>query len=311
MSNLQAVVRSTLSKRKAHRVTANIPTDLRADLAGPPRHDRGASRPNVLIVLVESASGAYLPTLASRNQVEATASMPKLDALASRALSFSTAIGHQRQTNRGEYSVLCGDFPKLRSETARMSEVALGQTRRRCLPTILGELGYTSAYLQAATMPFMLKDKFMKRIGFKTQMGAEGFSNAYASNAWGVDDHTFFEGALRFIEKTQSAGKPWFTTLLTVGTHHPYLVAPKCRATGEGFRRAFACADEALDEFVQQLRQRGILDDTLVIITADESAGVTEGQESQRTAEPKLGSSRRTRTGAYRSDSSRRSGEPE
>jgi hypothetical protein len=279
ISNLQAAIRSTFSKRKPSRALSKIPLEVRADLSGTLRSLPQVRRPNVLIVLVESASGAYLPSLARRNQVETTAVMPKLDGLSSRALSFSTAMGHQRQTNRGEYSVLCGDLPKLRSETARMSEIALGQTRRRCLPAILSDLGYATAYLQAATMPFMLKDKFMKQIGFAAQQGAEGFPNAYASNAWGVDDHTFFEGALRYIEQSKSAGKPWFATLLTVGTHHPYLVAPKCRAPGTGFQHAFACADEALDEFVQQLRQRGILDDTLVIITADESAGFTEGQD--------------------------------
>jgi uncharacterized membrane protein (Fun14 family) len=276
VGNLQLLGRSA-SARKASRT--KVPAQLRADLSGSLRSLPKVARPNVLLVLMESMSGAHLPALARRNQLKPNASAPKLDALAARSLAFSSAFGHQRQTNRGEYSVLCGDYPKLRSETARMSEIALGQTRRRCLPEVLGGLGYTTAYLQAATMPFMLKDKFMKRIGFAEQVGAEGFPSAYASNAWGVDDHTFFEGSLRYLEGVQSAAAPWFVTLLTVGTHHPYLVAPQCRAPGAGFQRAVGCADEALDTFLQELRQRGVLDNTLVIITADESAGFTEGQD--------------------------------
>ena len=38
---------------------------------------------------------------------------------------------------------------------------------KRCLPAALAEAGYATVYLQAAPLTFMLKDKFMPRIGFE------------------------------------------------------------------------------------------------------------------------------------------------
>ncbi len=273
---------------------ARVEALYRADLSGTPRfplpaalNDAHGRRPNVLIVALEGLSGGFLPSLARHQGVESEQAMPRLDRAAEGALLFENFLGPQRQTNRGLWTILCGELPKLQSLEARMSEYVRvpPDARRRCLPRVLADAGYRTEYLQAAPLAFMMKDQFMKGAGFENVRGDGFFTEAYARNRWGVDDRTFFEGAaarLRALDaEAKSEGKPWFATLLTVGTHHPFLV-PDGYGKGSLHARAVAHADEAVDGLLRTLRESGIAKDTLIIVTADESAGISRGDDLTR-----------------------------
>jgi hypothetical protein len=194
-------------------------------------------------------------------------------------LAWSAFFTHQRKTNRGLYALLCGELPNLGHGLPKMSDAAQGGWRT-CLPEILGDAGYTTAYLQAAPLAFMLKDRFMPRIGFDRVHGHDWFDSSYARSLWGIDDRAFFEQALTLVEDLQAADAPWFLTLLTVGTHHPFVVPSDFRRDlrPEG-ARALLYLDAAVGAFVERLEEMGVRDDTLVLLTSDESAGVRSAND--------------------------------
>jgi len=74
---------------------------------------------------------------------EAMFDLPHLSRLAESNIFAETFITMQRQTNRGEYALLCGDYPKLVSEQPKMSEL-IGRQELRCLPQVLREAGYAT-----------------------------------------------------------------------------------------------------------------------------------------------------------------------
>jgi hypothetical protein len=80
------------------------------------------------------------------------------------------------------------------------------------------------------------------------------------------------------VVELHQAERPFFATLLTVGTHHPFTFPET--AVFEGVRsrqeRAFRWADDALAQFLAKLEEHGVLRDTVVIITSDESAGLAQ-----------------------------------
>jgi len=249
-----------------------------ADLDGVPLLPPGNRGRNVLLVILEGLSGAYVEASSSANDREAVFDLPHLSRLAESNIFAETFITMQRQTNRGEYALLCGDYPKLVSEQPKMSEL-IGRQEVRCLPQVLREVGYATAYLQAAPLSFMMKDHFMPLIGYDLVHGEELFSRAGPRNRWGVDDRTLFDGGIGVIEELRAGGQPWFLTLLTVGTHHPFNVPlDYTGAAGTSDEeRAFAFQDEAVGRFLESLAGSGVLDDTLVLIVSDESAGVASG----------------------------------
>ncbi len=262
-------------RRELATIDAEVRDVFRGDLQGERWVGPLSDRPNLLLILVEAASGAYLPSLAATEGVRSRTSMPKLDELARHHILFTRVVSHQRQTNRGEYGILCGDYPKLLTDQSKMTEQVYGPAHR-CLPEVLREQGYATAYIQSAPLGFMLKDQFMKKAGFEELIGDSWFTQSYARTDWGVDDKAFFEQSLRRVIELHEAERPFFATLLTVGTHHPYTIPETAAADGARTRqeRAFRWADDALSAFVDELERRGVLDDTVVIITSDESAGL-------------------------------------
>jgi arylsulfatase A-like enzyme len=258
-------------------ISADVRDVFRGDLDGARWAGPLMTRPNVLLILLEAASGAYLPSLAAAEGVRSTIEMPKLDALARRHVLLTHVISQQRQTNRGEYAILCGDYPKLLSDQSKMSEQVYARARR-CLPEVLREQGYATAYIQSAPLGFMLKDQFMTKAGFGELIGDPWFEQSYARTDWGVDDKAFFEQSLGRVLELHGAAQPFFATLLTVGTHHPFTIPEK--AAGDVVRtrqeRAFRWADDAIADFLEELDRHGVLRETVVIITSDESAGLAQ-----------------------------------
>lgn len=115
----------------------------------------------------------------------------------------------------------------------------------------------------------------MPTMGFQHVHGVEWFTERTQNDfIWGTSDDDFFIGARKYVRQLQAAEKPWLLSLLTVATHQPFAATDK-QAEKYGSRKiaTVALLDEAVAAFIEGLRQDGVLEDTLVIITSDESHG--------------------------------------
>ncbi len=272
-----------------------------ADLSGERLVPALAGRPNVLLLVLEGVSGAYLPSLGLTGEGSQPAiSMPRLDRLVDDSLAARLVLTHQRQTNRGLWSLLCGRLPDLRSGEAKLTELARTGERLPCLPAAFGHAGYRTVFQQAAPLSFMVKDQAMAAIGFDEVRGEESLPRAYERSFWGVDDRAFLEQsaelARRLAEDRARDGRPWLLTLLTVGTHHPFTV-PEGAGGGHGggdangatLAGALAVLDDALGGFLADLEAAGVPDDTLLVVTSDESAGLPSGHDWTRELSQNVG----------------------
>jgi len=247
--------------------------EIGADLEAPPRFAFDGRGQNVLLVVLERVSGGYLPTAARRHQRAPFYPLAKLDHTFSENIGYSTFLNHQRRTNRGLFALLCGEYPRLLVGMPKMSTTS-GTPWRRCLPEILREHGYHTVYLQSASLSFMQKDRFMPAIGFTETLGQDWFEEPHLRTFWGVDDRTLFEQALEKLKELESEHRPWFVTMLNVGTHHPFTVPESFETPyDDQFRRAFNYMDRYFRRFLRQLENRGLRRDTLVLVTSDESRG--------------------------------------
>jgi hypothetical protein len=251
----------------------------RADLSGEPLL-AGAPGSNVILLILEGISGRAISQVVAHHGAEPGTLLESLGRAAERGLIATNFVLHQRQTNRGVYSILCGDYPKLDSSTPKMT-LYLQDDARACLPRILRANGYETVYLQGAPLPFMFKDAFMPLAGFNRVYGDKDFEAPEVRSFWGVDDQSLLRKGVALIRDLEAGGKPWLLTLLSVGTHHPEVVPDAyLESTGlEGREAALTYLDQALDGFLQSLAKAGVLDDTLLIITSDESRGEDVGTD--------------------------------
>ena len=276
-SLLMADVEANLRGSRAHTLPPILPPPLEeAGEAGL----RMGSASNVLLIVLEGITGAYLPPVAERNGVTPSVSMPLTAQWAARGWSVPDFIVHTRQTNRGLYAALCADTPRLDGgQPKSMQLLSAPDFAAECLPSLLGNLGYQTSYIQAAELAFMSKDAVMPKLGFQQVLGQESFLNSTSTVDtgfdWGPTDDEFFEQAIPKIRALDEKAQPWFATLLTVGTHYPYGVSAKqIKQSGSPRDAAVKAADSALASFLDALDAEGILEDTLVVVTSDESHGV-------------------------------------
>ena len=257
--------------RDSQSAVLDLMPQMGADLDGEPIVEMPNPDVNVLLVILESVSGVHIESLGRQHGWRQEWRMPRLSAIAERNLHYSSFFAHQRRTNRGVYSLLCGDLPTLLPGLAKMSSYIEGG--RACLPETLRRNGFETVYLQAAPLAFMMKDQFMGRAGFDRVYGRPFFGRHYAVSRWGVDDLAMLEQAGELIAELQDGEKPWFLTMLTVGTHHPFVFPEGFQAgSGTDMQRSLAYLDVAVGRFFKTLRELDVPKNTLIILTSDESA---------------------------------------
>ncbi|MEK1906575.1 MAG: LTA synthase family protein [Pseudomonas sp.] len=248
------------------------------DLSGQPLLNGAGKARNVLIVTLEGIPGAYI----ARNRQLLHSSyqedlMPRLSQWAERSMTTPDYVLHSHQTIRGLYAMLCGDYSKLDSGTPKGVELLNNQTRNlQCLPSQLRFQGFSTHFLQGAGLRFMAKDQIMPHMGFQQTHGREWFKNKpYLEFPWGMDDKSYFEGALKYVGQLRKQKQPGMLTLLTVGTHQPYSAPPEYLARyATNKQAAIGYLDDAVADFLAALDKQGVLKDTLVIVTSDESHGL-------------------------------------
>lgn len=248
--------------------------------------------PNVLLILIEGLSAGYFPSVSDYHNLDPSVELGSLEENLNRHgfRIYTNSLSMERQTDRGTFSILCGEYPDFHRQSRKMADVAEDRTHGNCMPSILHESGYLTAYWQAAPLDYMQKGDFMPRVGFKDVTGAEIFtSEGEDVEGWGPPDPVYFENIGKRIRKLDATSAPWMVTLLNVGTHHPFNTGEEqledddfdtrdleelARSEPQKARRnAMKTMEASLNQLLDGLGSEGILDDTLVIITSDESGG--------------------------------------
>lgn len=235
---------------------------------------------NVLIVTLEGIHGGYHPEIRQALGVhdEDLFTMQQLAAQTTNAMLVPDFVTHSHQTIRGLYALLCGDISKLSTDMPKAFQVIGDPRADLCLPAQLAKAGWSTHFLQGAGLAFMNKDRVMPAIGFQQVHGSEWFTGPdEIPFLWGASDPKFFKGARKYIKRLQAKDQPWMLTLMTVGTHQPYAVPDELvKQYPTRLTAAVSVMDKAVGEFLAGLKADGVLEDTLVIVTSDESHGAAQ-----------------------------------
>lgn len=247
----------------------------RADLDGARLIGTGKAK-NVLIVTLEGLHGGYHPDVRRALGVtEDMYTMSHLTEQTTNAMLVPHFVTHSHQTIRGLYALLCGDISKLSMDMPKAYEVIGDPRADLCLPAQMAKAGWSTHFLQGAGLAFMGKDRVMPAIGFQQVHGSEWFTEPdEIPFQWGASDPAFFKGVRKYIAALRAKDKPWMLTLMTVGTHQPYAVPDELvKQFPNRLLAAVSILDKSVGEFLAALKADGVLEDTLVIVTSDESHG--------------------------------------
>ncbi|MEA2336667.1 MAG: choline-sulfatase, partial [Thermoanaerobaculia bacterium] len=233
---------------------------------------RRAPRPNVLVITVDTLRadhlGCYGFTLART---------PAIDKLAGESVRFTDAISSAPITMPAHSSIFTGLLPVAHGVRDN-GAYALGENAVT-LAERLRDAGYTT---HAFVSALVLNRRYNLNQGFET----------YDDDLWAEDEPKLFmirerqapKTADRFLqwfgEWDKAKAKPFFTWVHFFDPHQPYhpSVADAALAVTP-YDAEIAGVDRQIGRIVETLRAKGVLDNTLLILTADHGESLGEHGE--------------------------------
>ncbi len=150
-----------------------------------------------------------------------------------------------------------------------------------CLSDLLARDGYRQVFIKGAQLSFSGTDRYLTSHNYEEAFGFDELAGekSVPDNGWGMDDERVFETALEKIEQLDAGREPYHVTLQTVGGHSPSgFISKSCNRRPDIMNypndtmRAFACTNSLAAEFINDLEQRGLLEDTLLVVQSDHLA---------------------------------------
>ncbi len=228
--------------------------------------------PNVLLITVDTLRWDHVGVYGASN-----VSTPTLDGLAARGVRFDTAIMHAPLTAPSHASILTGLTPLghgVRDNGAFVLPPALPT-----IATTLLDAGYTTAGFISG---FPLDRRFGFARGF--DLYDDRLPRGLARNAGATErraDETTTR-AMAWIDGTPS-DRPWFAWVHYFDPHAAYEPPPEYlqRFPTRPYDGEIAFVDAQIGRLIDHLRERGALDRTIALVTADHGESLGEhGEET-------------------------------
>ncbi|MFN0253184.1 MAG: sulfatase-like hydrolase/transferase [Kofleriaceae bacterium] len=234
---------------------------------------RTGVHPNIVVVILESTR-RDVTTLA---RADAPAKTPALVELAARGLDMTHARAVMTLTSKSISSMLCGRLPLMQRQLYENTDALDVE----CLPRLFADTGWRTLFIQSAEGTFEDRPRLVDHLGFAEFLAMNHISGkllGYVSS----EEATLVAPIAAWIDREPQ--KPFFLTVLTSATHHPYSLSDDqlrvAREAGlpaekdfDRYVRQLENADRMIASVVQLLRDRGQLDNTIIAVLGDHGQG--------------------------------------
>ena len=251
-----------------------VPDDLASVLEIP----AGVSlnnRINIAIIILESTRRDSVAPYVDTDVTPYFSELAETSLLAERAYSTSP------HTSRAIYSILCGRFPRAGKGIAETLENGIRQV---CLPHLLAQEGYASAFFQSATEDFENRAQLVSNMGFSGFFPLEKFDTTdfEKSNYFGYEDNIMLPASQDWLSRQD---QPFLATYLTVTPHFHYDAISRYGWKNyvsdkkyNAYLNTLHYQDNFLKNLVQQYQDLGLYDNTLFVILGDHGEAFREHQ---------------------------------
>lgn len=146
------------------------------------------------------------------------------------------------------------------------------------LPKLMKSAGYDTATFHTNVVDFWNRRELYAALGFDRFYDQEFFGQE-DTVFFGPSDEVLYKKTAEELGKMQDAGKPFYTQVISMTAHHPFtmphekdlITLPERyedNMVGD-YIRSQNYADHALGEFIQDLKDRGIWDNSVVVLYGD------------------------------------------
>ncbi len=228
---------------------------------------------NLIVIHAESIQGAFI--FAQVGGVEIT---PNINRIARQGLYFDNFYTQQSSgtSSDSELTFNTSLYP-INNGTVFISHF---NNHYATLADMLGEKGYTSIAAHGNNGEFWNRDVMNTTLGYNRFYSKKDFKIDDVIGM-GLSDMSFFKQSLDFIQNTP---KPLYATLITLTNHTPFEELGKYgefySGDVEGTRlgryfKSLHYADRAIGYFLDELDNRGLLDNMVIALYGDHPAGLS------------------------------------
>lgn len=223
---------------------------------------------NVVLIIMESFGTEYIKAL---NGLD-VGYTPFVDSLCSIGLVFENGYANGHRSIEGIPAVTAS-IPTLMYEPYTTSRYAGNNISS--FANLLGPEGYHTTFMHGGNTNSMNFESFAGQAGYNQfyDRNAYPFPNEHYDGFWGISDHYFLTNCVKQFSSYQ---KPFFSTVFTLSSHHPYSLPKEYQDTyPKGtlpIHESLGYADEALRLFFEDASKTDWYQNTLFVITADHTS---------------------------------------
>lgn len=232
----------------------------------------GFKKINICVIALESFSKEYVGAINGRN----TDCTPFLDSLIGQSLTFVNAFSNGKTSIQGIPAIV-SSTPTWMNEPYLTSPY--GSNQLTSIAGLLKKQGYSTFFFHGGTNGTMGFDGYSNVAEFDAYYGRTEYNNEkdYDGN-WGIWDEEFMQYTANTINQKK---EPFFATLFTLTSHHPYPIPEKhkdrFKAGKLPIEKTIAYSDYALRRFFETAKTMPWFKNTLFVLVADHT-GVTADQ---------------------------------
>lgn len=238
-----------------------------------------AAEPNIILIQVESLDAAVIDYSYQGKEVT-----PYLNELKSKSLYFDNFYAQKVNGSfDADLSVLTSLYPVNRSYVFREIEMSRFET----LPKLLKERGYQTLAFHNNDKNFFNRAEAYPDLGFDKFYSEEDFDEDYypvpKERGLGINDYDFFADSQEILKSAAEEEDPFFAYLISLTSHTPFNFYPEEAAEdfeeveNELLRNYFKSInffDKSLQNFMDNLKKAGILENTLIVIYSDHESEI-------------------------------------
>jgi phosphoglycerol transferase MdoB-like AlkP superfamily enzyme len=137
------------------------------------------------------------------------------------------------------------------------------------MPRKFREAGYRNlTYIYGGDASFKGMNSFVTLAGFDRQIVMSDFPASMRGEKWGVHDEYTFARLADEMEADSKTAEPWFKYYFTLSSHEPFDV-PMARVHENPYLNSIFYTDSCLGVFIDEVKRRGLWDNTLIVMIAD------------------------------------------
>jgi arylsulfatase A-like enzyme len=257
------------------RIDEPYPPELLAELDPAPQPPRPSTKPrprNVVMYVMESTGARYLSLYGSRYDTT-----PSLVRESARGLAFDAFYCHIGMTANSVAALTLSIYPYM---TWREYTVEYPTLPGESLAEVARRQGLRTAFLHTGDLDYVNQRQFLSNRGFDVLRDLEDLGAPWISS-WGGDDRDLVDATLAYVD--EAPDRPFFALAWNQASHHPYEPRPgeplvDFFAGGEPppddydlgrYLNTIRQADREIGRLFDGLRERGLAEDTLVVVTGD------------------------------------------